>query len=449
MKYYKVLPISALIFSLLLTVSPANAVMKVDANLLPPDGNTTENSTDNSTDAITNEEPVIVKTPDAYEDPALTDDVANPATGEGATLPEYTDTFTAAGETLELNGYFKNDVIVAGNNITITGLVEGDVIAVGGNIIINAPVEGDIRIAGGNITLKQPIKRNATMFGGRIILEPNAIIARDVYVQAADLTIEGTVQGKLSGGAGNVVIDGTINDDVYFKNVGSIRLRSNATLGGDLYYSSSEEALIDPTAEIKGQTVYTPPLVEPKEQTSKFTPWFWILKITGLLGAWILGLVIVKIFERRSALVVKNMLAEVGRSFMWGSIYLFTVPAILALLLFTLVGIPLSIFGILLFGISLYLAKIYIGTAVGKLILPKSTSLVGPMILGVSIVYIVTEALGALPFPFFFLGTLIMFIGIVWATGGIVLYLRDRFKREDSTDKVTPKKLVNKKSHVK
>lgn len=453
MKYYKVLPISALIFGLFLIVSPVNAVLQVDPNLVPPDTAPTEITTSN--------QPIEIEAPDAYGDPALNDDTSDPAiytntdeppTTKGSTLPEYTDTFTAAGETLELNGYFKNDVIVAGNNITITGLVEGDVIAVGGNIIINAPVEGDIRLAGGNITLKQSIKRNATLFGGRIIIEPDAIIERDVYVQAGDLSMEGTIQGKLSGGAGNVVIDGSINDDVYFKNVGSVRLRSNANIDGDLFYSSSEEAIIDPAATIKGQTIYSPPLVEPKDQTSKFTSWFWILKITGLLGAWLLGVVILKIFERRSALVVKNMLAEVGRSFMWGGIYLFTVPAVLAILLFTLIGIPLSIFGILLFGVSLYLAKIYVGTAVGKLLLPRSTSLVSPMILGVSLVYIITESLGALPFPWFFLGTGITFIGIIWATGGIVLYLRDRFKtkdRSDSPDKATPKKLANKKSNAK
>lgn len=436
MKYYKVLQIGLLLIGSLFILSPSQAALEIDPTLVPPGEPTAINdveviNTDREPDA---DEVLPIMLPE-----------------EAVQLPEYKDTYTAAGETLELNGYFRNDVIVAGNNITITGLVEGDVIAAGGNIIINAPVEGDIRLAGGNITLKQTVQRNASLFAGRIVIEPDAIIERDVYIQAGDITMDGDIQGKLSGGAGNVVINGTIEDDVYFKNVGAVRVRSEAIISGDLYYSSSEEAVIDPTATIKGTTVYSPPLVEPKEQTSKFTPWFWILKVSGLLGAWLLGYIILKIFERRSAQVVKHMLAEVGRSFIWGAVYVFMVPAVLAVLLFTLIGIPLSIFGILLFGISLYMAKIYVGTALGKLLLPRSTSMVTPMLLGVGLVYIVTEALGSLAFPWFFLGTAITFIGIVWASGGIVLYLRDRFHTKHASDrttgKATTKKLATKKVH--
>lgn len=435
MKYYKVLPIGLILVGACSISTPTFAALEVPSNLQPP------------TDALAE---TIIPAPDAYDDPVVETTTLEAST-TGVVLPEYKDTYTAAGETLELNGYFRNDVIVAGNNVTITGLVEGDVIAAGGNIIINAPVEGDIRIAGGNITLKQNIKRNASLFGGRIVIEPDATIERDTYIQAGDITIDGSVLGKLSGGAGNVVINGTIGDDVYFKNVGTVRVRSEAVISGDLYYSSSEEAVIDPTATIKGETVYTPPLVEPKEQTSRFTAWFWILKVSGLFGAWLLGYVVLKIFERRSALIVKHMLAEVGRSFVWGAVYVFTVPAVLAVLLFTLIGIPLSIFGILLFGLSLYLAKIYVGTAVGKLLLPRSTSMLTPMLLGVGLVYIVTETLGSLAFPWFFLGTAITFIGIVWATGGIVLYLRDRFHTNRtsnrSSGRAATKKLATKKSH--
>lgn len=360
----------------------------------------------------------------------------------GMALPEYEDTFFAAGETIELNGYFKNDVIVAGNNITITGLVDGDVIAAGANITINAPIYGDVRLAAGNITIKETIDRNATLFGGRVIIEEGAEVKRDVYVQAGDILHEGSIGGKLSGSAGTLTMNGKVGDDVYLKNVGSLRLRSKTDITGDLIYSSSEQVTQDENVKIGGEISYSPPLVEPKEQTSKFTAWFWTRKIAGLIGLWLLGLVILKLLARRSTSVVKNMLAHIGRSMFWGMIYIFTIPAILTLLLVTLIGIPLSIFGLLIFGVSLYLAKIYIGTALGKLILPQSKTLYLPMILGVSIFYVITESLGMLSFPYFFIGTFVSALGIIWAAGGIVLNFRE--KMNSNKDQATSRKNMKK-----
>lgn len=354
------------------------------------------------------------------------DAAAEQADQVGVELPEYTETFTAAGDNVELNGYFKNDVIVVGSTITINGYVDGDVIAAGGNITINAPVQGDVRLAGGNITLTSVVERNATLFGGRILIEPTATIQRDVFVQAGELTLQGDVLGTVHGNAGTVIINGVIGSDVYFKSVNNLRLQSDAQINGDLYYSSSEQAVIDEQAVVHGEELYSPPLVEPKEKTSRFTVWFFARKIIALVGLLLVGGVVLMLFRKRTPLVVKNMLEQVGRSFVWGLIYLATVPLLLALLVISLIGIPLGILGFALFGTSLYITKIYVGTALGKLLLPNTKSLVPVMILGVCLYYVVITILGNLPFPYSIIGTVVTMACIVWAAGGVVLHIRDK-----------------------
>ena len=86
--------------------------------------------------------------------------------------------------------------------------------------------------------------------------------------------------------------------------------------------------------------------MEPKEQTSRFTVWFFLRRILTLIGYILLGIVLVKLVEKRSVSIMKHMLDRVLVSMGLGFVYLVSVPVLLALMLFTFVGIPLSILGV-------------------------------------------------------------------------------------------------------
>ncbi|MDP3970708.1 MAG: hypothetical protein Q8P90_03335 [bacterium] len=344
-----------------------------------------------------------------------------------STLKIYEDVYFVASETIDVTGHFKSDVIVIGNNVTINGIVDGDLMAVGANVTINAPVDGDLRVGGNNVIINEDINRSLTVAAGKVTLKKGAVISRDAIIQAGDLTLNGVINGKLSGSIGNATINGTIGNDVYFQSVNNLIINETAKISGDVLYSSANHATIDPAAHINGTESYSPPLVEPKEQKSRFTVWFFLRKIISLLGYIMLGVVVLVVLKEKSLAVKKLMLSKAGICFAWGFGYVVIVPLIIAMLLFSLIGIPLSILGVLIFGTTVFLAKIYVGLAIGKIILPKQKNIYLSMVVGITIFYLITTILGSIPFPYNFIGTFVNALGIIWATGAIVLFLKSKY----------------------
>ena len=80
----------------------------------------------------------------------------------------------------------------------------------------------------------------------------------------------------------------------------------------------------------------------------------------------------------------------------------------------------------LLWIVLLVIAKLYFGTALGQLLLPKSPTLVWPFVLGFSLVYLVTKVIGWFGWVGGLLGGVIMLIGVIWAAGSIIQQCRTK-----------------------
>ena len=114
---------------------------------------------------------------------------------------------------------------------------------------------------------------------------------------------------------------------------------------------------------------------------------------------------------------------------LFGLVYLIITPIALLLLLFTIIGIPLSIIGFCLYFILIYTLRIFTGILLGQKIIDyfsknklapanKERSLLWPMILGTIIIFILTS----LPyFSWFF-----SLVATVWAFGGLAEVLKKK-----------------------
>ncbi|MBI2415233.1 MAG: hypothetical protein HYV33_01055 [Candidatus Kerfeldbacteria bacterium] len=293
-------------------------------------------------------------------------------------LPVHPETFIMANNDITVEEHFQNDVIVAGQNITINGIVDGDVIAIGATITINAIVHGNVRAAGGNITITNNVDRNVTLFAGTVLITPAALIGKDLFVSGGEVIFAGAVNGSLRGEIGNFTLNGYVGQDVDVQ-------------------------------------------VEATDWRHQFNFWLIGVKIIGWLGLLLVGVVLVKLFARRTAAIVQQMLAQPWRSLVWGMAYVLVVPLGLLVLLLTLIGLPLSLIGVVLFGITLYVAKIYVGTAVGQLLLMNKKNLLWPMLLGVTLYYAATQLFSVLPSPFVVIGSIIQLGLILWAVGSAVV----------------------------
>jgi hypothetical protein len=108
----------------------------------------------------------------------------------------------------------------------------------------------------------------------------------------------------------------------------------------------------------------------------------------------ITGLVMVLLLPRKTFALSEALRSKPAETLGWGALILFVTPIVALVVFITIVGIPLSLITITLWGITLYLAEIPVGIVIGRLILrqPRFNSrgqMVGSLALGLFILMLI------------------------------------------------------------
>ena len=225
--------------------------------------------------------------------PAAAADIRNGDVTIG-TSETINDDLYAFGGNVAINGTVNGDLVAAGNNISIDGTVTGDVIAAGQNVVIRGQVGGTVRAAGSSIVLDGKVTNDLVAGGNEVTILSNGRVGRDAIVAATNLTISGQLGRDLQAGGTNVKIDGGIGGNV-LATVDRLQLTDRASIGGNLKYTSKNEAQIANAASVKGSTERRAPdngqapLVT--GTTALVLDW-----LKGLIGLLILGILVVFFF---------------------------------------------------------------------------------------------------------------------------------------------------------
>lgn len=295
--------------------------------------------------------------------------------GDTVTVNEVVDgNFFAAGNMVTIAGTVNGDVFAAGNNVSITGTVNGDVFVAGSSIDISGKVNGNIRAAGSNISIRGAVERNVMAAGANMFITPTASIGRHVTFTGATVSINAPIGGQLDGAVESMTIDSTVSGEVALDlgSDGKLVLGPNAYLGSSLEYTSKNEAIMDDKAVVIGDTIYNPVTkgapVDKGDAKKFFALGFFVTKVISLISLFILGLVLIlmapKAMDKYNDIMAKKFWAKVGL----GLVILIVTPIVAILLLVTIIGIPLGIITLLVYGIFLYVAKALAALALGKFI---------------------------------------------------------------------------------
>jgi hypothetical protein len=277
-------------------------------------------------------------------------------------------------------------LVVAGANVEVRGNVEGGLKAFGGNVTLSGEVEGDVSFGGGNVLLS------------------------------------GRYSGKVRGGGANVVLSGTFDDDVEVGGA-KITVASGANIRGDLRYSS---AVFDRQegSQISGEVARRTRRAEwegaralrqkGKTVLSSLRIILWIISIPALI---IVGVIINALFPKQTDAIVTAISASPWKNLGVGFVFLVVVPVGIIIALITVVGIPVGVIGLLVYGILVYVSRIYIGVWVGRKVLSYfreslATAFFWPLVVGT----IIIALLILIPFVgwFFRLFFLLISLGAMW-----------------------------------
>ncbi len=335
------------------------------------------------------------------------------------------DDLYVAAETIIIDGTINGDIWAAGNVITINGMVNGSIMAAGRLVNLNGDVDHAVRAAGETININGDVNGDVIVGCGEVNIASTARIRGDLVFGAGIARIDGAVEGDIKGNGGEVTISNGINGNVELE-VESLTIFSTASIGGDLNYTCKEEADIQSGAQITGATTHKLPKVK-KDWTNIFPFVFFfgvLAKVLSFLMAFVAGVVIIFLAPRRLTSITDAIGTRPGPSAGWGAIILFLTPIAALIVCLTIIGIPVGLITLALYGIALYLAQIPVGLFIGRWIIGRfrgvesKAIMVGALAIGLAIL----KLLSLIPYFGFFVGLVVALFGL----GAVVAAERKR-----------------------
>ncbi len=255
-----------------------------------------------------------------------------------------------AGGYVELDGSVSRNAFVSGGDVTVSGYVGRNLFAAGGDLRVEGEVEGDARMAGGTLRVA-----------------PEARIVGNAMLAGGSIVVDGPVGGNLRAYGDRIVVDGPVGGDVDLAG-DTLRLGPDARIGGKVTYRSRDDIVMAPGAQVAGGL----------RKSTGDRAWRRAAKgatlaggITISLGMVILGAVLVlgmTRFSREAGALIRR---QPWQALGLGCAMLVGVPMALAILVVTIVGIPLAVLLAFTYGALLLLGYLTGAIFLGDLALER------------------------------------------------------------------------------
>ena len=332
---------------------------------------------------------------------------------------------------------------------TVPGLAAADPQAGGSVVVPEGETVDGLEAFAGSVTIRGTVDGDLTAFAGDVTVASTGHVTGDIEGAAGSIRIAGTVDGDVSGAAGDVTvadgatiggtleagagvvrIDGTVNGDV---TVGADRivLGPAASVDGDLRYDgklqgdrSAVAGTIVQDSSLGGANGFGP--ADPEFS------WGLGIGLYGFLVNLALGALLLLLFPTFSTRIADRAVETPARTGAVGLLALVAIPIGLVLLALTIVGIPLTIAGAIIFGLLAWVGAVYGRIAVGTWLVshtetdtPWAALVVGFLVVALAV---------RIPF----LGGLAEFLVFLLGFGALVLVGTEGRRSRRTTPEATP-----------
>ncbi|MCU0858652.1 MAG: hypothetical protein MUC65_09655 [Pontiellaceae bacterium] len=283
--------------------------------------------------------------------------------GEAETLRDelwvYATTITISGKALD-------DIFAAGATLDLRGSFNNDVWACGEQVIAAGRFDDHVRLIANTAQISGTLNSSLTAMGKTVKIDRSATISNSVLCCGENIISEGALGGNIRIVAQTATLGGNIAGDVSIT-ANEIIVLPGTVIGGNLTYTAPNELVLFPSVTLGGKlnrTVITPP---PAPIHKPLTGHF-LFAVAALCA----GLVFSSLFSGYTAKTVALLQTARGACLLTGLAALFIIPIIAFILIFTLVGITISLLLFLFYFILLYLSKIVVGFWLGTLIMRRN-----------------------------------------------------------------------------
>jgi cytoskeletal protein CcmA (bactofilin family) len=281
------------------------------------------------------------------------------------------------------------DFFAAGNTLDLRGRFAGDVWGGGGTAIAAGTFTDNVRLASRLVQVSGRIGGSLTAAGTTVKIEPSAVIGKSMLCFGENVISEGSVAGSVRIAAQQVTLGGNLAGDVSIA-AQEIVILPGTVIGGDLSYTAPKELLLSPSVTLGGKLTRTFEATPPRRILKPDLVTHFVFAIAALVTGMAFG----SLFPRYTAGTAHALHASFGPCLLIGFGALFLIPTGAFLILFTVVGLPLSLLLILFYLILLYLSKIVVGLWLGGLLLRRKelskSNLAGTLAAGLLVIYALT-----------------------------------------------------------
>lgn len=311
-------------------------------------------------------------------------------------------------------------------SLLLTGAMQADVWAAGESILVSGPVARHARLIGFNsVSVNGAVKRNLIAIGSTVSVGEKAEISGNALLAGRDVLAYGTIHGKTRIYGTQVTLSGQFDGDLTIT-ASDITVMPGTHIAGNLNYLMDKNLILDSKVVLDGKLIKITPL-----PVNRPSPLSWKSLLPGIIwqaglffGALLVGMTFVSFFPGVTAISTMKLSESFWRCTLLGFVAFCLIPMAAFFLIFTLVGLPLSIVLILLYLVALYVGKIIAALYLGQVLLrgrhsPPQGSILPQLLLGLLILYFGA----ALPFP---VDILLWFAFTLVGLGGLVSAVLDR-----------------------
>jgi cytoskeletal protein CcmA (bactofilin family) len=268
------------------------------------------------------------------------------------------DDLLTAGRTVRVGAEVEGDVAVAGSDVTVSAPVKGYVMSAGRTVSVEAPVGNDLWAAGERVDIAGPVGNNAMIAGQTVRLQPGATVGHDARLAGGEVRSEGRIAHDLTISAGRAEIGGDIGGAVN-ASARQVTVLPDAVVRGDLIVRAPEPPVISPGAQVMGNVDY--------QRTGGAAWWLawpvlWSCLFLSLLVLNLIGLYVAPTWFSR---VAETLRTRPLSSLLAGVVVLIAVPIVIAILLITVIGIPLAVILTAAYVIALVLSAAFVSYRIG------------------------------------------------------------------------------------
>jgi cytoskeletal protein CcmA (bactofilin family) len=282
----------------------------------------------------------------------------------------------AGAQSINVSGPVTRNLFLAAQSIDVSGAAAGDLVALCATLNVSGRIGGAVRAGAGTIYINGGVGQDVLAGCANLVIGKNSEVRGDVAAGCRSLEIAGTVRGDVKAVANEVVISGAIDGDVDVTVADKLTLTPDARIYGNLRYRSNKKLDIGNPDMVFGNIEHVQ-LPSPKEiedmrdmkpRPGTFVTFFLPFTILSIIGALVVGFLLVAIWKHVLNEGLARSLAHWGRTVGFGAIGFLIGPMSILVAFALIITIPAGLVAVAAYLVCLYLAKVLAGMFTGRLL---------------------------------------------------------------------------------